>query len=74
MQDYFDTVIEGYRSENDLSEEMLDKLALFIDMVLIENIVDECECCKRAEEELDYEDIENAANCLINDIAFVGFI
>ena len=73
MKDYFDTVIEGYRSETEVSEEMLAKLPLFIDMVLIENIVDECECCKRAEEELDYEDIEDAANCLINDIAFAGF-
>lgn len=74
MQDYFATVIEGYRSENNLSEEMLDKLPLFIDMVLVENIVDECECCKRAGEEPDYEEIENAANCLINDIVFAGFI
>ena len=74
MQDYFATVIEGYRSENNLSEDMLEKLPLFIDMVLVENIVDECECCKRAGEELDYEDIENAANCLINDIAFAGFV
>ena len=74
MQDYFATVIEGYRSENNLPEDMLEKLPLFIDMVLVENIVDECECCKRAGEELDYEDIENAANCLINDIAFAGFV
>ena len=74
MKDYFDTVIEGYRSETEVSEEMLAKLPLFIDMVLIENIVDECECCKRAGEVLDYEDIENAANCLINDIAFAGFV
>ena len=74
MQDYFATVIEGYRSENNLSEDMLEKLPLFIDMVLVENIVDECECCKRAGEELDCEDIENAANCLINDIAFAGFV
>ena len=74
MKDYFDTVIAGYRSETEVSEEMLAKLPLFIDMVLIENIVDECECCKRAGEVLDYEDIENAANCLINDIAFAGFV
>ena len=74
MKDYFDTVIEGYRSETEVSEEMLAKLPLFIDMVLIENIVDECECCKRAGEVLDFEDIENAANCLINDIAFAGFV
>jgi len=74
MQEYFDMIIKGYRSETDISEEMLAQLPLFIDMVLIENIVDELECCRRAGEELDYEDIRDAAECLINDIAFTGFI
>ncbi|MDD5935705.1 MAG: phosphotransferase [Clostridiales bacterium] len=73
MKEYFDTIIEGYRSETDISDEMLEKLPKFIDMVLIENIVDECECCRRAGEELDYEDIEEAAECLINEIPFAGF-
>ena len=73
MKAYFDTIVEGYRSETDISEEQLGKLQLFIDMVLIENIVDEFECCEREGEELDYEDIENAAECLINNIPFAGF-
>ncbi len=74
MQDYFAAVIEGYKAENELSAEMLDKLPLFIDMVLIENIVDECECCIRAGEVLDYEDIKDAAECLIHGIPYSGFI
>ena len=74
MQDYFAAVIEGYKAENELSAEMLDKLPLFIDMVLIENIVDECECCIRAGEVLDYEDIKDAAECLIHGIPYAGFI
>jgi len=73
MKEYFNTIIEGYRSETNVTEEMLAQLPLFIDMVLIENIVDECECCKRAGENLDYEDIEEAAECLINDISYAGF-
>ncbi len=73
MQEYFQTIVDGYRSETEISEDMLEKLPLFIDMVLIENIVDECECCKRVGEELNYEDIKEAAECLINDIAFAGF-
>ncbi len=73
MQEYFSTIIEGYRSETDVTEEMLAQLPLFIDMVLIENIVDECECCRRAGEDLDYEDIEEAAECLMNDISYAGF-
>ena len=49
------------------------QLQLFIDMVLIENIVDEFECCVRENEEVDYEDIENAAECLIKKIPYAGF-
>lgn len=73
MKDYFDTILKGYRSETDISEELLSRLPLFIDMVLIENIVDEFECCKRENEEIEYEDIEDAAQCLINEIPYAGF-
>ena len=72
MQQCFDLQLKGYKTETDLSKEMLEKLPLFIDMVLIENIVDEFECAAREGEELDYEDIEDAAECLINDIQFAG--
>ena len=73
MKWYFDTVLEGYRSETDVSEEMLEKLPLFIDMTLIESIVDEFECCAREEEEPEEEDIGEAAECLIHDIPYAGF-
>ena len=73
MKGYFDTVLDGYRSETDVSDEELSRLPLFIDMVLVENIVDECECCAREGEELDPEDIEDAAVCLINRIPYAGF-
>lgn len=73
MEQYFATILEGYRSETEVSDEFLNRLQLFIDMVLIENIVDEFECCAREGEEVDYEDIENAAECLIKKIAYAGF-
>ena len=73
MQQCFGVQLQGYRTETDLPEEMLEKLPLFIDMVLIENIVDELECCAREGEDLDWEDIEDAAECLINDIPYAGF-
>lgn len=73
MEQYFATILEGYRSETEVSDELLDRLQLFIDMVLIENIVDEFECCAREGEEVDYEDIENAAECLIKKIPYAGF-
>ena len=72
MQQCFDLQLQGYRTETDLPEEMLEKLPLFIDMVLIENIVDELECCAREGEELDWEDIEDAAECLIHGIPYAG--
>ncbi len=72
MQQCFDLQLQGYKTETELPNELLEKLPLFIDMVLIENIVDEFECAVREGEELDYEDIEDAAECLIHKIPFAG--
>lgn len=72
MQWYFNKILEGYRTENDISEESLKDLQLFIDMVHIENIIDEFEGCACEGEEMDYEDIEDAAECLIHHIPFAG--
>ncbi len=72
MRQCFDLQLRGYRTETDLPEEMLERLPLFIDMVLIENIVDELECCAREGEDLDWEDIEDAAEYLIHGIPYEG--
>ncbi len=72
MQQCFELQLKGYKTETEVSEELLEKLPLFIDMVLIENIVDEFECAAREGEELDYEDIEDAAECLIHEIPYAG--
>ena len=72
MKGYFKVILEGYRSETDVAEELLEQLPLFIDMVLVENVVDEFECAMREEEELDYEDIEDVAECLIENIPYAG--
>ncbi len=73
MRQCFSLQLQGYKTETDLPEEMLEKLPLFIDMVLIENIVDELECCAREGEDLDWEDIEDAAECLIHGLPYAGF-
>lgn len=73
MEQYFSTILEGYRSETDVSNKLINQLQLFIDMVLIEGIIDKFECCVREGECIDYEDIEDTANCLINKIDYVGF-
>ena len=66
MRQCFDIQLQGYRTETDLPEDMLERLPLFIDMVLIENIVDELECCAREGEDVDWEDIQDAAERLIH--------
>ncbi len=72
MRQCFEIQLQGYRTETDLPEEILESLPLFIDMVLIENIVDELECCAREGKEPDWEDIEDAAECLISEIPYAG--
>ncbi|MBO7582697.1 MAG: phosphotransferase [Treponema sp.] len=59
MQNYFDTILKGYKSETSISDDLLNQLPLFIDMVLIENIVDEFESAAREGEEVDPEDINH---------------
>lgn len=62
----------GYRTETGISEEMLTQLPLFIDMVLIENIVDEFECCARDGKLPDDEEIQDASEYLIKGIPYAG--
>jgi len=71
-EEYFATILQGYRSETTVSEELLEQLPLFIDMVLIEGIVDEFECAAREGEEIDPEDIEDYVKCLVENIPYAG--
>ena len=73
MEQYFGKILEGYRSETDVSETMLAKLPLFIDMTIIEFVTDEFECCAREGGVPDEEDIGKAVYCLVNDIPYGGF-
>ena len=65
MQHYFDTILQGYKTETTLDETLCKQFPLFIDMVLIENIVDEFECAAREGEEIDFEDVREAAESLM---------
>jgi Ser/Thr protein kinase RdoA (MazF antagonist) len=74
MEDYFETVIAGYRSETSIEKSMLDKLPLFIKVTLMEGIVDAFEVMRNngekpeCEEELSY-----LIKCLEDDIPYEGF-
>jgi hypothetical protein len=72
MQQCFEIQLKGYKSQTSISDELLNQHPLFIDMVLIENIVDEFECAARENKEVDYEDIEDAAESLIHEIPYAG--
>ena len=73
MEWYFNHILSGYRSETDVSEEELSRLPLYIDMTIIESVVDEFECAAREGEDVDPEDIEDEAECLIGGIPYAGY-
>ncbi|ETT84326.1 phosphotransferase [Viridibacillus sp. FSL R5-0477] len=74
MDDYFRTVLEGYTSETKNEDLMLDKLSLFIQITLIENIVDAFEVMRNNGEELKCdEELSYRIKCLEDDIPYFGF-
>lgn len=74
MDNYFSTIVDGYRSETDLSGTMLEKLPVFVQAVLMENILDEFEVRQAEGEhpEIDGE-MEWRIWCMLEDIPFFGF-
>ena len=75
MDDYWGTIVEGYRSETDISDGALLQLPLLIQAVLMENIVDKFEVARNNDEEVEYEDEEllYLIKCLTDDIPYKGF-
>ncbi|WKL01894.1 phosphotransferase [Paenibacillus amylolyticus] len=51
MDDYFQTALAGYTSETKIEDSMLEKLPLFIQVTLLENILGQFEEMQRAGEE-----------------------
>lgn len=74
MDNYFAAVLQGYRSETDLEDTVLELLPLFIQVNLIENIVDAFEVRRdTGEEELDESELHYLSKCLLEDIPYKGF-
>lgn len=75
MERYFNAVCEGYRSQTELSEEMLKQLPLMVDAVRLENIIDEFEV-ELAEDGAIECDGEQAYRLrgLLEDVPFMGFL
>lgn len=74
MAEYFETILTGYRSETGIGNSMLDQLPLFIQAVLMENIMDAFEVMRNngQEPECD-EELSYRIKCLVDDIPYMGF-
>lgn len=74
MDDYFETVLAGYRSETKIEDSMLDKLQLFIQVGIMENIVDSFEIMHHNGEGPTFDDeLSYLIKCIEDDIPYKGF-
>lgn len=74
MDVYFNTILEGYRSETGIDKTMLDQLPFFIQVSLMENILDAFEVMQNNGEELECdEELSYLIKCLEDDIPYKGF-
>ncbi len=74
MEDYFNCVIEGYRFETIIDEETLKQLPLFLQVNLMENIVDHFEVCYNNGNQVDFdEELSYLIKCMEDDILYFGF-
>lgn len=71
MQDYFESVLDGYRSETAIRKEALELLPLFINATVMENILEELEGAQ--EEERDDGELLYLVKCLEEDVPYKGF-
>lgn len=74
MDDYFQTALAGYTSETKIEDSMLEKLPLFIQVTLLENILGQFEEMQRAGEEPEAnEELLYLIKCLEEAIQYKGF-
>ncbi|GAA4831438.1 hypothetical protein GCM10023310_05800 [Paenibacillus vulneris] len=74
MDDYFKTALKGYRSETQIEDSMLDQLPLFIQVTIMEHIVDALEGMRNNGEELTCdEELSYCIKCLEDDVPYLGF-
>lgn len=74
MDNYFETILSGYKSETKIDDSVLDQLPLFIKVTLMENIIDSFEVMHNAGEELVCdEELSYLIKCFEDDIPFKGF-
>jgi Ser/Thr protein kinase RdoA (MazF antagonist) len=72
MSHYFETVLEGYRRTNSLSESALDQLPLFLKVVEMEEFLHYVQYLDEADEELQGR-LGYKIRCIEEDIPYLGF-
>ncbi len=74
MEDYFKTALAGYKTETKLEDSMLDKLPLFIQVGLMEAILDRFEVMERNGQIIECdEELSYLIKCIEEDIPYQGF-
>ena len=74
MDEYFETVLAGYRSETRIENSMVDTLPFFIKVTLMERIVDKFEWMRNNGEEIKCDEaLSYCIKCLEDDIPYMGF-
>ena len=74
MDDYFKTVLEGYKSETNIDDAVLDDLDLFLKVNLVEALVSHFECLRDGDNGgIDEEWVTNAVKCIEEDLPYNGF-
>ncbi|MEO4055059.1 phosphotransferase [Solibacillus sp. CAU 1738] len=74
MEDYFKIILDGYSSETEITDNMLNKLPVFINATIMENIIDAFEVMKNNEiDPVCDEELMYLVKCLEEDIPYKGF-
>ncbi len=74
MDDYFETILAGYRSETRLDDSMLDMLPLFINVNMLEYIIEGFKDMRDSGEEPECdEELSFRIKCMEDDIPYKGF-
>ena len=73
MDHYFETVLAGYSSETKVEPSMLEKLPFFIQVNLMERIVNEFERMRNGDDPECDEELSYCIKCLEDDIPYMGF-
>lgn len=74
MEDYFNTALAGYRSETAIDKALLAQLPLFLQVTLMENILDAFAAMRDCGEEPEVdEELAYLIKCMEEDIPYRGF-